>query len=291
LKAKRIALKALPYIIAFMLSFLLFVIGIRLNDNLKSVFLNIAATFFGIPLIYLFYQTILNFSHKRLNKELYDYAKMQIDREILSVTYQLQKMVYKLEEKDLSQTGISKFLSLTKDNIIELLNRTEYLGFQIFKHWETAEKGLHEIIRDPYILNRLENEQIISLIEIMKDLRYIESIQKIDDLYIPMDRIVKSFKIASGPEISHKNINFPDRYLLFKKINGDKSVVMDFGDFHLYNVESLLIVFRINEKYLDIYCFAIFDLIKDINRWLDLTGKEFLIDTKQFRPAAPNHPG
>jgi hypothetical protein len=66
---------------------------------------------------------------------------------------------------------------------------------------------------------------------------------------------------------------------------------MDFGDFHLYNVESLLIVFRINEKYLDIYCFAIFDLIKDINRWLDLTGKEFLIDTKQFRPAAPNHPG
>jgi len=266
----------------------LFFIGIRLEDNLRNLFLSIAATFFGIPLIYLFYQTILNFSQKRLNKELYDYAKMQIDREILSMTYQLQKMVYKLEEKDLSQSGISKFLSLTKDNIIELLNRNEYLGFQIFKHWETTEKGLHEIIRDPYILNRLENEQIISLIEIMKDLRYIESIQKIDDLYISKDTIVKSYKVASGLEMSHKNINFPDRYLLLKKIGKDKSVVMDFGDFHLYNVESLLNVFRINGKYLDIYCCAILDLIKDINSWLDLTGKEFVIDTKQFRPAFRN---
>lgn len=288
MKAKRIALKALPYIIAFILSFLLFFVGIRLDDNLKSVFLSIAATFFGIPLIYLFYQTILNFSNRRLNEELYDYAKMQIDSEVLSVTSQLQKMVYKLEEKDLSQSGISKFLSLTKDNIIELLNRNEYLGFQIFKHWETAEKRLHEIIRDPYILTRLENEQIISLLEIMKDLRQIESIQKVDDLYNSMDRIMKSYKVTSGLEISHKNINFPDRYLLLKKISGNKSVVMDFGDFHPYNVESLLGVFRINRKYLDIYCFAIFDLIKDINIWLDLTGKEFLIDTKQFRPALKN---
>ncbi len=288
MKAKRIALKALPYIIAFILSFLLFLIAIRLDDNLKNLFLNVAATFFVIPLIYLFYQTILNFSQKRLNRELYDYAKMQIDREILSVTYQLQKMVYALEEKDLSQSGISKFLSLNQDNIIELLKRNEYLGFQIFKHWEVAEKGLHEIIRDPYILNRLESEQTISLIEIMKELRYMESIQKIDDLYIWIDKVVKSYKIASGLEISYKNINFPDRYLLFKKIDENKSVVMDFGDFHLYNVESLLSVFRINEKYLDLYCYAIFDLIKDINTWLDLTGREFLIDTKQFRPALKN---
>jgi hypothetical protein len=37
------------------------------------------------------------------------------------------------------------------------------------------------------------------------------------------------------------------------------------------------------DPFLDVYADAICDVISDVNRWLVLTGGEFLIDTKMFR--------
>jgi len=60
--------------------------------------------------------------------------------------------------------------------------------------------------------------------------------------------------------------------------------VADFGDFPLYNVEKLLYYFTINDSYLEGYAESIIQVIMEINRWLDLTGREFIIDNKMFRP-------
>jgi len=58
---------------------------------------------------------------------------------------------------------------------------------------------------------------------------------------------------------------------------------VDIGDFAAYNRNRLLQIFVINEKLRDIYSAALSDLIEDINVWLDLTGGEFVVDTKMFR--------
>lgn len=62
-----------------------------------------------------------------------------------------------------------------------------------------------------------------------------------------------------------------------------KYEVADFGDFAPYQLGKLLNVCIVNRKYLEAYAHEISDILKRINNWLELTGSEFLIDTKMFR--------
>jgi hypothetical protein len=283
MKIKKYSLKIAPYFISILVGFIFYFIGLNLSENLRGLFANLSAAFLAIPLIYLFYQVAQNLSKKRLNKEIFDYAKMQVDREVLSITNQLNKIVYPLEEKDFSATGVEKFLSLEKDGLKRLLAKNKYLGFQIFKKWEVSEENLHDILKNSYILARLSDDQIISIILMIKELRHLEIIQKRKELYIETGKKATSYEIVAGKELNKANIKFPDRYLLLKDLGDNMSYVADFGDFYLYNTKKLLYFFTIDKEYLEVYADSIFQLIKEVNNWIDLTGGEFVIDTKMFR--------
>ena len=110
-----------------------------------------------------------------------------------------------------------------------------------------------------------------------------ETIQKISELYISTGRNSQSFSVISGIEISEENTQFPERRLLLKNLGANKSLVVDFGDFAVYNRDRLLQIFTINEKLRNIYATALSDLMKEINTWLDLTSREFVVDPKMFR--------
>ena len=283
-KRKQIFLKVWPYASCVFAGLMFFLASIQLTADYKGLFLNIAAAFLAIPFLYLIYELAQKFSQKRLNKELFDYAKMQIDRELLSIVNQLAKVVYPYEKQDFSFQGIQNFLSQNSSQIGDVIEKGEYIGFQVLKNWSISERNLHSILESPFILHRLEDDQIISVISILKELRSLESIQKnVTDLYVNTKKKVDNYKITSGEEISDRNIEYPDRYLLLRYLEGDKYQVADFGDFAPYHVGDLLNIFRFNNKYIEDYSDSIYDFIKTINEWLDLTGSEFLIDTKMFR--------
>jgi len=101
-------LRVLPYIVSVLAGLLLLRIGLELKRDIRGLFSSISAAFLAIPLIYLFYQLTKNLSQKRLNKEAFDYAKMQIDRQMLSIINQLHKIVYPLESRGFSPTVVSK---------------------------------------------------------------------------------------------------------------------------------------------------------------------------------------
>ena len=283
MKIRKTFLRVFPYLTSILAGLLFYLIGIRLSENFKGLFVSISAAFLAIPFIYLFYQVAQKFSKKKLNKEISDYAKMQIDREILSIINQLSKIVYPLEERDRTLKGIDNFLSIKGGNIKKNISKKEYFGFQVFKKWDVSESNLHEILRNPYILSKLEDEQIIAVIQLIKSIRQLGQVQKIKDLYIKTDKTASSFKIVSGKDLNERNVEFPDRYLLLKGLGDKKFLVLDFGDFPQYSIDKLLQIFKIADKYIDIYADAIFDLISEINNWVNLTGEEFLVDTKMFR--------
>lgn len=283
-KRKQIFLKVWPYASCVFAGLMFFLASIQLTADYKGLFLNIAAAFLAIPFLYLIYELAQKFSQKRLNKELFDYAKMQIDRELLSIVNQLAKVVYPYEKQDFSFQGIQNFLSQSSSQIGDVVEKGEYIGFQVLKNWSISERNLHSILESPFILHRLEDDQIISVISILKELRSLESIQKnVTDLYVNTGKKVDNYKITSGKEISDRNTDYPDRYLLLRYLKGDKYQVADFGDFAPYHVGDLLNIFRFNNKYIEDYSDSIYDFIKTINEWLNLTGSEFLIDTKMFR--------
>lgn len=256
----------------------------KLDGDLKGLILSIAAALFAIPFLYVIYELAQKISKKKLNKELFDYAKMQIDREVLSIISQLMKIVCPYEGQDFSLQGVQAFLSQSERQIRELIDNSDYLGFQVFKNWSISERNIHSILENPFIVQRLEDEQTISIIGILKTLRMLEDVQRrIDDLYEVTDKITDSYKIQSGRELSDENVEFPNRYLLLKHLVDDKYQVADFGDFHRYQLCKLLNTCKVNRKYSEAYANVIYDILKQINEWLELSGSEFLVDTRMFR--------
>lgn len=280
---KKKFLKSTPYFAAIITGGLFSLFALYSDEKFYDLLINIAATFFAIPLLYLFYETAKSFSNKRLNREIFDYAKMQVDRELLSIINQLQKTVLTLEEKDFSNEAIGKFLAFQRADLKSKLQTEKYLGFQVFKHWEVNEKSLHELLRNPFILEKMEEEQVISIIGILKSLRGLESLQKVGALYVETDEAAKGYKIQSGIEMNPENKKFPDRYMLLKHLTEDKFVVYDFGDIYKYNMEKCLKYYKVNAQFTELYAEGIFDVLKSINSWLDSTGSEFVIDTKMFK--------
>lgn len=277
-------LKILPYFISILIGSIFYLIGARFQNNINNLLIDIASAFFAIPLIYLFYQATYDFSHKRLNKKIIDYVKIQIDREVLSIINQLHKIVFTYKEKDFSPKGINKFLSLNREKVNEIIVKNEYLGFQIFKKWKASENNIEKILKNPFILQKLEDEQVISIISIIQSLKSLGDYLRVSDLYIKTEKRIVLYKIVSSKEFNkEENIEFPERYLLLKKIDENKFSVEDFGDFSLYDVDRLLQNFKINEKYLETFTDIIIGLIKEINNWCDLTNREFIIDTRMFR--------
>lgn len=273
-----------PYLICIIVGTILFVAGSMLSDDGKNLVLGIAGAFFAIPCLYVIYESAQNFSNRRLNKELFDYAKMRIDREIFSMVKQLMKMVYLYDELDNSFKGIRTFLSLNTGQIISAAGDNEYMGFQVFKDWSVSEDNIAKILESPFILQKLDREQVIAIIAILKQVRALESIQKnVSDLYVPIDKEVQGYKVQAGIEMNELNSKYPDRYLLLKNLKDDIYQVADFGDFPLNQVSKLLHLFRVNEKYAQVHAQEIFSTIEAFNKWIELTGTELLLDMKMFR--------
>lgn len=285
MQIKKTLFRILPYFVSILAGLLFWFIGLSLSGDIKGLFTGLTGVFFAIPLVYLFFQVAQTLSERRLNKEIFDYAKMQVDREVLSIINQLHKIVYTLEKRDFSTKGINKFLSLEKNELKELLSKNEYLGFQVFKEWETSDENLQDVLRNSFILDRLDDDQIISIILIFKSVRALERIQKNERLYNNTDKEATLYKIASGKELSERNIELPDRRLLLEDLGDNKFRVADFGDFPPYRMDKLLNLFTINEEYLDAYAECILQFIKEIKNWVDLTGAEFVVDAKMFRLA------
>lgn len=280
---KNKAIKSIPYFAALITGGFFYFLANYLNNKYYDLLINIAAAFFAIPLLYLFYETARSFAHKKLNKEIFDYAKMQVDRELVSIINQLRKIVFTLENKELSKESVNEFLSVNEEDIEHNLNTNKYLGFQVFKHWEFNEIALHDLLKNTFILGKMEDQQIISVIGILKSLRNLEAIQKSNELYIETNDTAKGYKVQSGVEMNPENKKYPDRYILLKHLSEDRFIVQDFGDIHKYNLEKCLKYYKVNNKITKFYAEVILDLLKDINTWLDATGLEFIIDTKMFK--------
>lgn len=245
----------------------------------------IAGSFLSIPSLYLMYELSKDYSQRRLNKELFDYAKMQIDRDVLSIINQLMKAVLSYEEVNMSPESIRSFLSQTESDLTLRMRTNEYLGFQVFKNWSITERNITNILENSFILQHLDSDQLIAIIDLLKEVRSFEFMPKnIDDLYVPTGKTAKGYRLENGKNLNERNTEYPDRYLLLKHLESDKFIVRDFGDFALYQKDKLLNTYRINDKYINHFAASLLSLINSLSLWIELTGHEFVIDTKMFRP-------
>lgn len=280
----KIPLKILPYFIAFIFGLTLYFIAIYSDDNLKSLLINISSAFIAIPLLYLIYDLVHQASRKRLNKEVFEYAKMQIDREFMNICHQLVKLIYPYEKQNKSFEGINKLLNLSKDDIINEFKTNNYFGFQVLKNWYVSERKIQDMLDSSFILGKLNDDQIIAIIDVLKNVRSVQDVYRnIDDLFLMSSSKIEGFKIQSGSKMSASNSEYPDRYLLLKELGNEEYQVFDFGDFENFKLSKLLLECNLNPKHMLLLSATIYQTLKSINCWLDNTGLEFLIDMRMYK--------
>ena len=124
---KRLFYRSSPFLASLIAGLLFYFLGLELGGGLEALFHDISAAFFAIPFLYLFYELAKDFSNRKLNKEIHDYLKMQVDREVLSTINQLTKTVYGYSDRDSSFKGISNFLNLKEEELRSRVKDQELL--------------------------------------------------------------------------------------------------------------------------------------------------------------------
>jgi hypothetical protein len=196
----------------------------------------------------------------------------------------LIKIVHPYIKQDKSQHGVQTFLSQSEEDLQTIFNTESFLGFQVLRRWTVLEGNLEKILENPFILQRLEDDQAIAIITLLKSIQWLEDLHRnIPDLYQIGETEDDQYITKSSSQISERNIDFPDRHLLLRRLENDKFQVVDFGDFVPYELPKLLKLVKVNPNQAALLAHAVFDVIKAINNWVDTTGDEFIVDGRMFR--------
>ena len=279
--------KVLPYLIAFCSGSLFFYFSsLVASEMIQSLFVNISASFLIIPLLYLIYESSQKIIHKQLNKEMFEYAKYLVDNEILSILNTISKIMFSYSKANLLSV-IESLPYMKQEDIEKILGNREFFGFQIFKHWEESESYFSKLLGNSFVLSKLEDEQIITIIKMVNVMRNFQDFCLRMDNFVEIeikDRFIKrDFAILDLRYAHRDNLRYPERLILIKKIDEDKGIVVDFGDFKEYMKPYLLKKYKIKEDKLKEFSEIVYNLLNLINRWLNLTGDKLLIDERKFR--------
>jgi hypothetical protein len=282
-----------PYLLSLVIGIVLYLVSVSIDsgispeiDALREVALNLSASFFAILLIFFVFETTAKEAKRKLNRELYEFTKKKFDTVIIRIFAHVQHVLVSYENYDSSTKNFNRLLKLSIEDIAKQMNH-KYLGFQLFKSHEQNIHDLESLIYTTMEASVLEDDNYITILEIIKVLINIDSIKNDDTAFevIPTQEVTKLF-IINGIDFSPDNAKYPSRFLLLERIDNEKGKVIDFGDFDKFRLNQLLNEYMINEKYRNKYSVLIFMLFSLISEWVERTGNTLLLDSRLFREVA-----
>ncbi len=214
-----------------------------------------------------------------------DFLKKEIDREILGIISHFVKFVNKANFKPDFFRSIQDFSNYTHEEIYKLLENKKVLGFYVFKSFHEYEKKIHDFVNQAMSSQYFNKEILNSLIDIYEWFSAYDSTRTryFSKLLIKLEEKEEGLFVIHSSKVAHGN-EYPDRYLLMKKINDKHSQIYNFGDFYPGNTSSLTNYYNFNKEYLCKYVDIIQMLINFINKWIELSNNEIIIDfVKSFR--------
>ncbi|MEA4863295.1 MAG: hypothetical protein VB042_08320 [Victivallaceae bacterium] len=275
--------KILPIVVCIFCGISLFAGSMYAQEKYIGILQNLSASFITIPLLFYSYEIVKKFSERKLNRELFDYAKVQVDSEILSVVHIFQNIFFSYDSS-VALSDISEMIHAKKAIWEKHIAKTEFLGFQVYKSWGVPMLKIQKILENTYIINSLESSQLISLIHLVKSLNHwIAFSNKLrgSEIFINTNKKTFDYKILMPNSFSNSK-EFPERRVLVRKIDKSQAKVVDFGDFNTID-EKLIEIYTINPLYTKYLANSIASVFESIREWINTTGKELLLDPKEFR--------
>ena len=209
------------------------------------------------------------------NKKYYTSIKREIDNSLQAILIDTIKLLFFGERPKCYDYNL--ILHMTRDELLKELFEKELLGFQLFKD---NNQNLHEFVslyNNQVYLNFLGEKEKYSLAKIL--LQFKDFLRIINDHSIYNKKeITTDYDIVNANQINENNPQ--NSYILLKKIDEQKRVVMDSGTFHKKQLSNLLYLYRIKSDAIETVIEKILDLALEINEWIRISGNYFMINDR-----------
>lgn len=218
-----------------------------------------------------------------LTNKILDFLKKDIDNEILGLLSHLLLIVNDNSKQDLF-AAIQGFLNMSQKDLYEELRDKKILGFYLLKLFNEYENKIYNHINKALSSPYYNREVLNSLIDIYEWFAEYDKFKRnyFPQLFIKSEEKDDRFIVIKSSKI--KSNNLPERYILMEKLDDEKGIVRNYGDFPIGYIPVLTNYFTVNDEPLSKYCNILFLLIESINKWLEITNNEFIFDfTKEFR--------
>ncbi len=209
-----------------------------------------------------------------------DYIKQKVDTELLTIAGHLGKMLFGYQGKSAPEI-MQLVMNLTDEEIEESIKSQKLIGFQIFKNLQVHEKKFREIA-DSAVSSVHQNREmarpLIELVSWVARFDALNSPRNNDTWFKEINSSSKEYRVVP-PSQMDKNDNLPNRYILLQKIDEEKGIVTDFGDFiYKPRIQKLTNFYELDENNLITFISIIRHFITAVDDWLNLTNGEIIID-------------
>lgn len=222
-----------------------------------------------------------NYNRALFSNELMDYYNSDIYVLLFRLIMDISKILQGYDKHQATLSTVNLILNYSYDDIREKLKLKKVFGFQIFKSYEIYTEDLCRLLEKIVPIKNFTDDYYIPIVRLINTLRaynkalnrqnHWDKIEKISDKSLEYMIHHDTFKVGEN------------RIILMKKINKNTGIVSDFGDFQRKDhIEALLNEYALSEYTLNFYSGFFFNLIEDINSWIDSNGGEFIIDQTQF---------
>lgn len=217
--------------------------------------------------------------HDSNHDELQDYLKKLLDKEVLTICNHLLKIIYGYDYS-LSRENVSKLLSTEYHDFEYNLYEKKLLGFTILKDWESFVGKLEALINQSFFIQNANAGMTSSILKIIKSVRSISAFQVQNELF-NLGAETNDFKVVDGQKMNPDNTK--GEYLLLRKIDSEKGVVVDWGKIKTKSIRKMLSYYTIKSEVFKIYSMHLLDLIKNIELYVEKSNNEFVLDPLEFK--------
>ncbi|MBF4491532.1 hypothetical protein IR010_03195 [Flavobacterium sp. MR2016-29] len=217
--------------------------------------------------------------HDSNHNELQDYLKKILDKEVLTICNHLLKIIYGYQY-NLTQENIGKLLDTKYEDLEYNLYEKKLLGFTIFKDWESYVQKLEGLINQPFFIQNANAETTSSILKILKSLRSISAFQVHNDLFT-CGAETQEFTVIDGQKMNSDNPK--GEYLLLKKIDLEKGIVVDWGKIKITSIRKMLFYYTIKPASFKNYSAHLLQIIKTLDLYVAKSNNEFILDPLEFR--------
>lgn len=214
------------------------------------------------------------------NKKYYTSIKREIDISLQAILIDICKLLFFGERHKCYNYNL--ILHITYEELIKEFSEKKLLGFQLFKDNIQNLDEFISLYNNQVYLNFLGEKEKYSLAKIILQFKDFISLINNHSIY-NKDNQTDTFGIISANQLNANNQ--PNNYVLVKKLDEHKSIVVDSGFFNKDQLPNLLYFYKIKAEAIEPVVEKILDLALEVNEWIRNSGNYFIVNSRLLSEA------